>query len=206
MDYTKLISDYIDLEINILKELDVHDINAAINLLEETRKRDGTIYIFGNGGSSTTASHYVNDFNKGISEHIEQKFRFQCLNDNMATVMAVANDIGFEEVFRFQLLNKLMPEDIVIAISGSGNTKNVLNAVHYARQQKCKVIGLTGYDGGELKRLSDISIHVPVNSMQITEDIQMALDHLMMSVFYKKLCDIEHFAAKEQTECQKKTE
>lgn len=193
MDYRAEIKDYIRLETEILQQMDVDAINDAMNLLYEALHQESNIYIFGNGGSSATASHFQNDFNKGISEHTEKKFRFQCLNDNMATVMAVANDIGFEEIFRFQLTGKVKPTDLIIAISGSGNSKNVLNAVEYAKGQGCKVIGLTGYSGGELRKMSDVSLHVPVNSMQITEDLHMVLDHLMMSVFYKTLCGINHW-------------
>ncbi len=193
-DYTSQISKYIQDEKGVLDRLNVVAINEAMNLLEKTLEREGTVYIFGNGGSSATASHYQNDFNKGISEHTDKKFRFSCLNDNVATLMAVANDIGFEEVFRFQLLGKLRPEDIIIAISGSGNSQNVINAVEYAKEQGNKIIGLTGYSGGKLKRLSDISLHVPVNSMQITEDIHMVFDHMIMSIFYKTMCDIEHIS------------
>ena len=176
----------------MLSRLDIDAIDAALSLLEECMERESSIYIFGNGGSSATASHFQNDFNKGISEHTEKKFRFVCLNDNVPTVMAIANDIGFEEVFRFQLRGKLRAGDIVIAISGSGNSKNVINAAEYAKEQGCKVIGLTGYDGGKLRRLCDISLHVPVDSMQVTEDIHMVFDHLMMSVFYKTMCGINH--------------
>lgn len=191
-NYQEQIRDYIDHEIETLKAMDVESINEALNVLRETQENGNTVYVFGNGGSSATASHYQNDFNKGVSEHIEKKFNFLCLNDNVATVMAVANDIGFEEVFRFQLIGHIKPGDICLAISGSGNSKNVINAVEYAKGQGNKIIGLTGYNGGKLKELSDISLHVPINSMQITEDIHMFLDHLMMSVFYKELCGINH--------------
>ena len=192
MDYTKEIQDYIALEIEVLKQLDVGQLNAALNLLDETRLKKGRIYICGNGGSAATASHFQNDFNKGVSEYIEVPFRFHCLNDNMATIMAIANDIGYEEVFRFQLRGNLEPNDLLVAISGSGNSKNVLNAVDYAKSLGNKVIGLTGYSGGKLKELADISLHAPVQSMQVTEDIHMIFDHLMMSMFYKYLCGKEH--------------
>jgi D-sedoheptulose 7-phosphate isomerase len=158
----------------------------------ETFERQNTIYIFGNGGSSATASHFQNDFNKGVSEHTEKKFNFLCLNDNVATVMAVANDIGFEEVFKFQLEGHLKRGDLIVAISGSGNSANVINAVEYAKSLGHKIIGLTGFSGGKLKKLSDVSLHAPINSMQVTEDIHMIFDHLMMSVFYKTLGGIEH--------------
>jgi len=192
MDYSTQIKDYIDLEIKKMEKLDVNEIDRALNLLVETLNNEGTIYIFGNGGSSSTASHFVNDFNKGVSEHLEKKFNFICLNDNVSTLMAIANDIGFEEVFRFQLKNRLKKNDIIIAISGSGNSKNVINAVEYARENGNQIIGLTGYNGGKLKELSDINLHVPVNSMQVTEDIHMIFDHLMMSILYRTLCGIEH--------------
>lgn len=192
VDYSAEIATYLEHEIDTIRKLDVEQINRALNLLLEAFEKGNTVYIFGNGGSSATASHYQNDFNKGVSEHTEKKFNFLCLNDNMATVMAVANDIGFEEVFRFQLRGHIKPDDLVVAISGSGNSRNVINAVEYAREQGCKVIGLTGFNGGKLKGLSDVSLHAPVQSMQITEDIHMIFDHLMMSVFYKTLAGIEH--------------
>ena len=192
MDYRDRIVEYIELERSVLLALDVEAINDAMNLIMETYEAQKKIYIFGNGGSSATASHYQNDFNKGISEYVEKKFNFVCLNDNMATIMAIANDIGFEEVFRFQLKNKLKEGDIVIAISGSGNSRNIINAVEYARSQGNKVIGMTGFDGGKLKQLSDVSMHVNINSMQVTEDIHMVFDHLMMSILYKQLCGIDH--------------
>ena len=194
MDFRTDIKDYIACEIETLKKIDISAINDALNLLMETAKNHKRIYIFGNGGSSATASHFQNDFGKGVSEYVEDKFRFQCLNDNVATLMAVANDIGFEEVFRFQLNGVTEPGDIVIAISGSGNSKNVINAVEYAKSCGNKIIGLTGYSGGKLKELSDISLHVPVNSMQVTEDIHMVFDHLMMSMFYQHLCGKNHLS------------
>lgn len=192
MNYTEEIKKYIALEGQVLGQLDVEQINAALNLLDETRLRKGRIFICGNGGSAATASHFQNDFNKGVSEYIEIPFRFQCLNDNVAVLMAIANDIGYEEVFRFQLRGNLEPGDILVAISGSGNSKNILNAVEYAKSQGIRVIGLTGYSGGKLKELCDISLHAPVMSMQVTEDIHMIFDHLMMSMFYKSLCGKEH--------------
>ncbi len=192
MNYINDIQNYIALEIEILKKLDAEQINAALNLLDETRQKKGRIYICGNGGSAATASHFQNDFNKGVSEYIEVPFRFHCLNDNVATLMAIANDIGYEEVFRFQLRNNLEENDVLVAISGSGNSQNVIRAVEYAKEHGCKIIGLTGFSGGKLKQLSDISLHAPVNSMQVTEDIHMIFDHLMMSIFYKYLCGKEH--------------
>lgn len=192
MNYRNEISAYLEKEIETLRALDQREIDRALHLLADALEQEAAVYIFGNGGSAATASHFQNDFNKGVSEHTEKKFRFHCLNDNIATVMAIANDISYDEIFRLQLRGRLKADDIVIAISGSGNSKNVVSAVEYAKEQGCKVIGLTGFDGGKLKALSDISLHVPVNSMQITEDVHMVFDHLMVSIFYKTMCGIEH--------------
>ncbi len=181
-DYRKNITDYIALERKILSEISVDDINSVLNEIVAAFEREGNIYIFGNGGSASTASHYTNDFNKGISEYTEKKFRFVCLNDNVPTLMAVANDIGYEEVFRFQLRGKLSEKDLVIGISGSGNSRNVVNAIEYAKECRVKTIGICGYDGGKLKQMTDKSLWVPIKNMQITEDIHMIFDHLMMAV------------------------
>lgn len=188
IDYKADIVEYLKSEISVIQKLDAEAINDALNLLDQTRLNRKRVYVFGNGGSAATASHMQNDFNKGVSEWIEPKFRFQCLNDNIATVMAIANDISYDEIFRFQLKGQLDPGDVVLAISGSGNSKNVIRAVEYARSLGNQIIGVTGFDGGKLRQLSDISLHVPVASMQITEDVHMLFDHLMMSMFYEKLC------------------
>ena len=192
MNYRPQIMEYIQKEREVLAELDIDAINDAMRLLDMAFEQKSCIYIFGNGGSAATASHFQNDFNKGISEHTEKKFRFICLNDNISTIMAIANDIGYEEIFRFQLCGRLNPNDLVIGISGSGNSKNIINAVEYAKECGCSVIGITGFDGGELKKIADVSLHAPVNSMQITEDIHMIFDHLIMSIFYKTKCGINH--------------
>lgn len=192
IDYTKEVKEYIELEKEVLDKLDVNEISRALNALVETQKNGNTVYVFGNGGSASTASHMVNDFNKGLSEHLEKKFNFQCLSDNVSTMMAIANDLSYDDIFYFQLFGHLKKGDVILALSGSGNSKNVIKAVEYAKENGNTVIGLTGYNGGKLKELSDISLHVPVNSMQVTEDIHMVFDHLMMSVLYMSMCGINH--------------
>ena len=187
MDFKKAIKEYYDREIRVINNLNLDEINDAMNCIYETYKNEGTIYVCGNGGSASTASHMQNDFNKGISEYVDKKFRFHCLNDNVSTLMAVANDIGYDEVFRFPLLNVMTDKDILIGISGSGNSKNVLNAAEYAKSIGAKVIGITGYKGGKLKEIADYKMHVAEEDMQIDEDIHMTFDHMMMKVFYNLL-------------------
>lgn len=177
-----LIKSYFDREIEVIKRLNIDDINAAVQAIWAAYEREATIYIFGNGGSAATASHYVCDFNKGISEKKKKKFNFVCLNDNYPMMMAVANDISYDEIFRYPLINKLKPTDLVIGISGSGNSKNVIRAVEYAKEVGAPVVGITGYHGGKLKELADYHMDVMEDDMQISEDLHMIFDHMMYFV------------------------
>lgn len=186
MDYTGSIKDYVNEEIRLLQELDVPLVNELMNALVKAYENEATVYVFGNGGSASTASHMANDFNKGISEYTDRKFRICCLNDNVPTVLAIANDIGYEDIFSFQLRNKVKPEDLVIGISGSGNSQNVINALDYAKEQGATTIGWVGFDGGKVSKMTDITFHVPIRNMQLVEDMHLILNHLMMYVIMKE--------------------
>ena len=187
-DFITDISSYFELEIETIKRLDKEEINSAINAIAKARDRGATIWTMGNGGSAATACHFVCDFNKGISEKVGgKKFNLRCLSDNVPMITAIANDIDYEEVFLFQLEGVLKSDDLLIAISGSGNSKNVLKAVQYANKVGAEVVGITGYNGGTLKELSDYCMHVPVEDMQIAEDIHMMFDHMMYRVLGNKL-------------------
>lgn len=182
MDYINELNAYREREIAVLNSLDLNSVNQVMNVLEDARLHGKRIFICGNGGSAATASHYCCDFNKGVSENQKDKYNFECLNDNVPTLMAVANDIGYEEVFRFPLKNKMKSGDILIGISGSGNSKNVVNAMEYAKNIGGTTIAIVGYSGGKMKEMADYNIHVNINDMQISEDIHMMLDHMMMYV------------------------
>lgn len=182
MKYIDKMEQYKEMEVDILNKLNFDEINDALQIIINTWKDEKDIYICGNGGSAATASHYVNDFNKGISERCGKKFRMHCLNDNVAIFTAIANDVCYEEVFRFQLQGILKEGDLVIGISGSGNSKNVIYALEYAKMQCVKTIAVTGYDGGRLREIADYKMHVPVENMQITEDIHMFFDHMIMHI------------------------
>lgn len=184
MDYLKKIDEYYDKIKATIDLIDRNSINDAMNALTKARDEKHFIFIMGNGGSASTASHFTGDFNKGLSLNREKRFRFVCLNDNPATVLSLANDVDYSAIFVEQLKNFLSDGDIVMAISGSGNSPNVINAVEYAKQRGNTVIGLTGYNGGKLKALSDISLHIPVDDMQVVEDLHMVYDHLIMSILY----------------------
>lgn len=176
------ITDYLKTEKEILDSLNIEDINTLINILVDTARKNGIIYICGNGGSASTASHFMNDFNKGVNDFQGNPFRFMCLSDNVATITAIANDISYDEIYRHQLLNRLTPNDIVIGISGSGNSKNIINVISYANECGNTTVSLTGYDGGALKSLASYNVHIPIKNMQIVEDIHLILDHLIMYI------------------------
>ncbi|MDO5330490.1 MAG: SIS domain-containing protein [Bacillota bacterium] len=189
VDFKDKIKAYYRLEIEIIEKLDVDSLNEALNCLLRHFEAGSRVYIMGNGGSSATASHFVCDFNKGVCSELDKRFDFICLNDNIPTLMAVANDISFENVFLYQLEHKLKKEDLVIAISGSGNSHNVVKAVEYAKSIGSEIIAMTGYSGGKLAKLCDIHMHVPVDDMQITEDLHMGFDHMMMKILWTYLME-----------------
>lgn len=181
-EFTSEIETYLNKLKNVYDALDREQINLAMNAILKAYDEKRTIFIFGNGGSSATASHYVCDFNKGVSINLEKKFRLICLNDNVPSLMAIANDCGFEKIFKMQLESLMNDGDYVIAISGSGNSKNVLEGVEYAKSRNGTIITLTGYSGGKLLPLADYPIHVDVENMQLAEDAHMMICHLISSI------------------------
>ncbi len=182
VDFRSDITQYTDVLTKTIDSVDKKQINDVMNVILKAYQNESEIYIFGNGGSAATASHLVCDFNKGVSMKLDKKFRFICLNDNIPTMMAIANDCGYDNVFEMQLEGKLKKGDILIAISGSGNSKNVIKAVEYARSQGNEIVSMTGYGGGQLLKLSDHPIHVNINDMQKVEDVHMMVGHLISQI------------------------
>ena len=182
MDYKNEITAYFEKEKATLDAISKEDLNALMNLLVAAKDAGKTVFIMGNGGSAATASHYVCDFNKGISMGKEKMFKFICLNDNIPTMMAYANDLSYADVFVGPLKNYMQAGDIVIGISGSGNSENVVRAIQYANENGGVTVGLTGFSGGKVRQLSEYNVHVPIDDMQITEDLHMVLDHCMMKI------------------------
>ena len=186
VDYKEEISRYFEKEKLTLDAISKDDLNILMNVLVQAKDEGKTIFIMGNGGSAATASHYVCDFNKGISYGKDKMFKFICLNDNIPTMMAYANDMSYADVFVGPLINFMQEGDIVIGISGSGNSENVVRAIKYANENGGVSVGITGYSGGKVKQISKYNVHVPVDDMQITEDLHMVLDHCMMKILCEK--------------------
>lgn len=154
-----------------------------VDVLFDAFERGSTVFLAGNGGSAANASHFGQDLAKGTlaSMDAERRFRVVPLTDNIGFITALANDEGYESIFEQQLRNLARPGDLLVAISGSGNSPNVLRAVTYARSIGMKTIGVTGFDGGKLKQLADEGVHIPIDDMGMTEALHGVVFHLAMS-------------------------
>jgi D-sedoheptulose 7-phosphate isomerase len=186
-DFSYEIEQYFSILKSTMDSISRTELSEFLNILLDALEREARIYIMGNGGSGATASHFAADFNKGLSYGKARRFRMICLNDNIPTLTAYANDVGYEDIFVEPLRNFLESGDVVIAISGSGNSRNVLKAVEYANEIGAHTVGITGFDGGKLKKIAKSNVLVPVNDMQITEDLHMIFDHLAYSVLQRVL-------------------
>ena len=172
-----------------LAKLPVYEIAKALNLLEAVYERDGKIYVFGNGGSLALATHWVSDFNKTVfSHHLDKSIRrFQAIRlpSTEEELTAWANDIGYDMIFLGPLQNYLQENDLIIAISSSGNSTNVIKAVKLAKKNKIPIIGLSGFDGGVLNRLADVKILITTKKDEfgVVESVHAAVLHLMTEYF-----------------------
>jgi D-sedoheptulose 7-phosphate isomerase len=184
-----LVKSYITALEQTLDQLSEEPILEVIRILHEARKNSRQVFIMGNGGSASTATHFVCDLAKNTRTDGWPHFRVIGLTDNMAIFSALANDEGYSNVFVQQLEIFLQPEDIVIAISASGNSPNVLKAVEYARQVGAQTIGFTGFDRGKLGDMVDINLHTPSNSIEHVEDIHLMLEHLISKALREKAED-----------------
>ena len=180
--YAAPIRDYLRRLSDVIARLDVDEVDRLAHLLRDAYDRGRTIFVMGNGGSAATASHYACDLNKGACFKTARKFKVHALTDNLATLLALGNDLDYESVFVEQLKNFCEPGDIVMGISGSGNSANVLRAVEYANALGCTTVGLCGFDGGKLKPMVGQSVHVRSDDMQIVEDIHLVVGHVLMQV------------------------
>ena len=162
-----------------VERIDTGHVQQAIQWFEETRAKDKQIFVCGNGGSASTASHFACDILKGASFNRAQRFRIMALTDSLPTITAYSNDVSYDCVFVEQLKNFAEPSDLVMCISGSGNSPNVLRAMEYANAIGCKTIALTGRDGGKLGPMAQLNIQVAVPHMGRIEDAHMIICHMI---------------------------
>jgi len=176
-DYSKSYIDYLS---SVLSNISLTDIEKFVEVLLEARERESSIFFIGNGGSAATASHFANDIAIGTRTY-EKPFRAISLCDNQAVITAIANDDGYEKIFSQQLQVLLKKQDVVVAISASGNSPNLLDAIDTAKKMNTITVGISAFDGGKMKEMVDVSLHVPTEKGEYgpAEDAHMVLDHLI---------------------------
>lgn len=181
----KFIKDYIKRLSEILVNIDCLAVESIIDKLDKVEQSNSSIYIIGNGGSAATASHMANDLGVGLKLREIRNFKVESLSDNSSVCTAIANDIGYENIFYAQLKNKIKKDDLLIAISCSGNSANIIKASNYAKECGTTLIGMTGFEGGELNKISDINFHVQTDKGEygLVEDVHMILDHIIYSYY-----------------------
>ncbi|MEI8143304.1 MAG: SIS domain-containing protein [Candidatus Berkelbacteria bacterium] len=187
----EFLSDYLS-ELNYCLGSINSDKLAEVRDILLTARDDGrTIFVIGNGGSASTASHVSNDWSKGVLGHTGEKnikrFRVISLTDNVATMTAWANDTSFDDIFSQQLENLVQEGDVLLAISASGNSKNILNALNVAEKHGAMIVGLAGFDGGELAKRSKVCITAEIKKYDVAEDFHMIVTHMLTRWFYENL-------------------
>ena len=172
----------------IIDKVDLSEIKIFVELLLSARKSGATIFFIGNGGSAATASHFANDLAFGTHEH-EKPFKAISITDNVSVLTALGNDYGYGEIFVRQLKVYAKKGDVVVGISASGNSKNLINAFNYAKSSGIKTMALTAFDGGQMKVIADNCIHIPTEDKEYgpAEDVHMILDHLISSYLMRIL-------------------
>ena len=175
---------YISNFTDVLAQLDPTSIDKVAETLSSAINRGGWIFTCGNGGSASTASHYITDWGKMSWVNKNVPFKGMCLNDNVGMITAYGNDLSYSDIFCESISNYGSPDDILICVSGSGNSKNVVKATQRANDLGLHTIAIVGYDGGVLKQTAKTCVHVPSFDMQFCEDIHLMIGHIIM----KKLC------------------
>ena len=180
-------NNYLENLTELISQLDREAIGDFADLLLKSRDSGATTFFLGNGGSASTATHFVNDVSLG-SRQFKKPFRAISLCDNQAVITAIANDDGYENIFSQQLQTLSRPGDTIVCISASGNSKNLIKAIEYAKENNLYVVGLTAFDGGYLKENCDLNIHVPtkIGEYGPAEDLHMVVCGLIGSYFREK--------------------
>ena len=169
-----------------LEEVSVVNFNKILNLIEKKILSNSNIFLCGNGGSASIANHYIVDFLKVLRSDTNLKPKFYSLVSNTEVITAVANDIDYSEIFKYQLECLSNKNDLVIFVSSSGNSLNIKKALDYCKKKKIKSIGFTGFDGGYLKKNASIFVHVNIKNYGVVEDVHQILMHIMMQFIRQK--------------------
>lgn len=172
---------------DVIAAVPYEQIDAVAEILYRAYLNDKQVFVMGNGGSAATASHFASDLSKNTVVAGRRRFRAICLNDNLPVITALANDLGYESVFVEQMRNLLRPGDVVIVVTGSGNSPNIIEALKYARSCSATTIAFLGFDGGKAKALVDAYIHIECNDYGLVEDVHYALGHFFREYFQNRI-------------------
>lgn len=184
---------YLDRLKQELGRLDPDEVRTMADWIYEAWEREKFVFIFGNGGSGCNASHMAEDLGKStlaerdLMDESKKRLKVLSLTDNAGWIMAVGNDLGYDQIFVQQLMNYGSPGDLAIAISGSGNSPNVLAAVKWANRHGLRTFGLTGYDGGKLRQLQQAGLHVPLDDMGMVESIHLCVFHWVLNDVHARI-------------------
>jgi D-sedoheptulose 7-phosphate isomerase len=181
------VSNYIKQHNSVMNSLNIAELESAIELIRDKAFSGKKIAVCGNGGSALAASHYITDWNKMVNLETGQRFNGVCLSDNVGLVTAYANDLSYHDVFSEQVKNLLFPNDLLITVSGSGNSENVVRATEIANELGVTTLTICGYDGGRLRVISNHSVWIKSFDMQICEDAHVVFGHLVM----KGICGLD---------------
>lgn len=196
MENKEFIRNYLSEMKNVIEDISVGDLDKVVELLLDAWKERNQVFICGNGGSASTATHFACDLSKTTIVEGKKRFRAYCLNDNVPLMTALINDEGFDNLFYEQLKGRFQQGDVLICISvhgGAGKDKaalwsqNLLKAMKYAKDMGGKTIGFSGFDGGPMKEIADACIVVPINSTPQVESFHLALEHLICSCLREKI-------------------
>src|SRR5262245_51771115 len=186
-------TDYVDRLHAELDRVDQAEMRLMADLIYQAWEDEKFVFIFGNGGSGTTATHMSEDLGKSslkqedLQDESKKRLKVMSLTDNLGWILALGNDVGYDQIFVQQLMNYGSAGDVVIAISGSGNSPNVLKAVEWANRHGLKTFGLTGYSGGKLRKLAQAGLHVPLDDMGMVESIHLCLFHWVLNDVFARI-------------------
>ncbi len=177
----QIVKNYISELVQTIGKMPVPTVDRIVEVLLEAYESSRMVYLFGNGGSAALASHFACDLGKGAANGSGKRFQVLALTDNVPLMTAWANDARYEDIFAEQLINFVRPNDVALAISASGRSPNVLKALKVAREAGAVTVGLTGFQGGEMKNLCDLCLIVPSDNVQIIEDLHLSVTHAVFT-------------------------
>jgi len=172
--------EYLNTLIDVSKKIDLQNIQKAVDLIFKTIKNRDYLYVCGNGGSAAIANHYICDFFKQLSKYTKLRAKIRSFNSDNDLISAISNDVSYDQVFKIQAERYMNKNDVLILISSSGNSKNIVEVLKFCKKKKIRTIGFSNFNGGYLKKNSSISIHSPINNYGIGEDINHILMHMIM--------------------------